>query len=199
MKPLTVPRTEYKRTKHSRRRKQVLDAAAALFAERGYFATTMQDIADRLGMRPGSLYHYFRSKEDALAEVCRISGLAFVDNMKAIIATDEPAATRIRDGIAAHVDSRWRDYLANFTLNRRNVPPATVPEMQQIARDYMAQWIKLIGEARAEGAVRKDLDAKTTATALVAMCNGVAAQAPASSPRIAEAIYTLFMAGAEAA
>lgn len=196
MKPLTVPRTEYKRQKHSRRRQQVLDAAATLFARNGYFATTMQDIANRLEMRPGSLYHYFRSKEDALAEVCRISGNAFIDNMKTIIARDAPADARIRDGIAAHVDTRWRDYLANFTLNRRNVPAVTVPEMQQIAKDYTAEWIRLIGEAQAAGTLRADQDAKNLALALIALCNGLAAQATASTPKLTETIYGIFLDGA---
>ena len=50
------------RQKEDRRRSDILDAAAAVFAERGYFNTSMKDIADRLGMQPGSVYHYYPSK-----------------------------------------------------------------------------------------------------------------------------------------
>ncbi len=52
----------------------ILERSAALFAARGYAATTMQDIADALGLSRPSLYHYFRSKDEILAHL--IDGLA---------------------------------------------------------------------------------------------------------------------------
>lgn len=48
-----------------RRAGEVLEAAAAVFAERGFHGASTQDIADRLGMRQASLYYYFTSKEAA--------------------------------------------------------------------------------------------------------------------------------------
>ena len=50
-----------------RRRREVLDAAATAFAEKGYLGASIKDIADRLGVRQASLYYYFPSKEAALA------------------------------------------------------------------------------------------------------------------------------------
>jgi AcrR family transcriptional regulator len=47
----------------------VLDAAARLFAERGYAAASMRDIAEACGMLPGSLYYHFAAKEDLLVAV----------------------------------------------------------------------------------------------------------------------------------
>jgi AcrR family transcriptional regulator len=52
----------------------ILDRSAALFAARGYAATSMQDIAEALGLSRPSLYHYFGSKEEILANL--IEGLA---------------------------------------------------------------------------------------------------------------------------
>jgi AcrR family transcriptional regulator len=48
-------------------RQDLLDAAAELFTERGYAATSTRAIADRAGLRQASLYHYFGGKEDILA------------------------------------------------------------------------------------------------------------------------------------
>ncbi|GIP40063.1 putative HTH-type transcriptional regulator YuxN [Paenibacillus sp. J31TS4] len=48
-----------------------MEAAAACFAEKGYNTTSIQDIADRLEMAKGSLYFYFRSKEDLLVAICK--------------------------------------------------------------------------------------------------------------------------------
>lgn len=48
------------------RDREVIDAAAEVFARRGYAAATVQDVADALGILKGSLYHYIKTKEDLL-------------------------------------------------------------------------------------------------------------------------------------
>ena len=48
-------------------RAEILDVAAELFAERGYDATSLREIAERLGITKAALYYYFRSKDDILA------------------------------------------------------------------------------------------------------------------------------------
>ncbi len=60
-----------KKTRSNNRLQAVLAAAAELFATRGYKATTMRDIAATTGMRPGSLYYHFESKQDLLLEIYR--------------------------------------------------------------------------------------------------------------------------------
>lgn len=52
-----------------KRRAHVIETAALMFHEKGYEATTIQDIADAVGLLKGSLYYYFASKEDLLFEV----------------------------------------------------------------------------------------------------------------------------------
>ncbi len=47
----------------SERHRAILEAAASLFAERGYAATSVRDIGERVGLLGGSLYHYIKSKE----------------------------------------------------------------------------------------------------------------------------------------
>ena len=52
-------------------RAQILRAAADLFRERGYQASTVEHIAARLGMSKASLYTHFRAKEEMLAAISR--------------------------------------------------------------------------------------------------------------------------------
>ncbi|MDO7833449.1 TetR/AcrR family transcriptional regulator [Sphingobium sp. HBC34] len=56
--------------KHSARRQQAIDAAAAIFARVGYHGASTRAIADALGIKVASLYFHIGSKEDALAEIC---------------------------------------------------------------------------------------------------------------------------------
>lgn len=53
------------------RREALLDAAAAMFAAKGYDGTSIRDIAGAVGMLPGSIYYHFKSKEDLLLAVYR--------------------------------------------------------------------------------------------------------------------------------
>lgn len=59
---LPLPQQE----RSSRKRQQLLDTALILFRERGYEATTIEDIAQQAGVAIGSFYHYFRSKRQML-------------------------------------------------------------------------------------------------------------------------------------
>jgi TetR/AcrR family transcriptional regulator, cholesterol catabolism regulator len=65
------PTTERRRTRpvSSARRDAVLELAAELFAEKGFRATTVRDIADAAGVLSGSLYHHFDSKESIVDEL----------------------------------------------------------------------------------------------------------------------------------
>ncbi len=65
------------REKRRRRRAQILSAALRAFREQGYHATTLEHIAERLGVRKTALYHYFPDKE-ALLYACHLESLAQV-------------------------------------------------------------------------------------------------------------------------
>lgn len=72
----TTP-SQHVREKRRRRRAEILHAALRAFREKGYHGTTLEDIADRLGVRKAALYHYFPDKE-ALLYACHAAGLAEV-------------------------------------------------------------------------------------------------------------------------
>lgn len=75
----------------SDRHREILEAAAVLFAERGFAATSVRDIGEKVGLLGGSLYHYIRSKE---ALFVRIHDLALQTGERrlreAITRTDDP-------------------------------------------------------------------------------------------------------------
>src|SRR5436190_14652802 len=78
-----------------RRSAEIIDAAAHVFAERGYHGATTQDIADVLGIRQASLYYYFSSKEVALEVVCVRGVEGFVETGRAIAEGPGTAAERL--------------------------------------------------------------------------------------------------------
>ncbi len=56
--------------KPAERRAEIVTSARRLFQTRGYEATSMQDVMTDLGIAKGTIYHYFRSKEELLDAVC---------------------------------------------------------------------------------------------------------------------------------
>jgi AcrR family transcriptional regulator len=65
-------------------REQILDAAAALFAERGFAATTTRMIAERVGVRQASLYYHFAGKDELLIELLTTSVRPSLDAVRGI-------------------------------------------------------------------------------------------------------------------
>jgi AcrR family transcriptional regulator len=86
------------------RAEEVYAAALRLFREKGYHATSMQDIAQAVGLYKGSLYHYIGGKEDLLAQVFERGMGTLLDDVE-VIASDTTLApsTQLRLIVTAHV------------------------------------------------------------------------------------------------
>ena len=56
--------------RYQHQRLAAIRSAASVFAEKGFHGSSTKDIAERMGIKQGSLYYYFKSKEEALGEVC---------------------------------------------------------------------------------------------------------------------------------
>lgn len=87
------------------RRDDVLEAAAALFATKGYAATSIRDIARQVGILSGSLYYHFASKEEILLEA-HARGVAQVTQavQAAVSACDDGPWDRMAVACRAHLD-----------------------------------------------------------------------------------------------
>ncbi len=112
-------------TKRQAVREQILRTAADLFRERGYRATTLDDIAARLGMSKASLYTYFRAKEAMLAAISRETIEAFTRELGLILASRLPPEDKLRRVVRQHV--RFvianRSFLTVFFSEEANLPP----------------------------------------------------------------------------
>ncbi len=97
-----APRHKIFKGNASSRRLEIIEAAATLFRERGFRATSMRDIAGQVGMLSGSLYHHFHSKEELFLEV---HDLAL-----------QSAADLIAEAVADHADPWERLEAASIRL-----------------------------------------------------------------------------------
>ena len=99
-----------------KRRKEIVAAAARLFAEQGFNGTSMDDIAKELGILKGSLYYWIESKEALLGEV--LAGSPMLEEIalgQKIMLRKIPASERLRLMIHAHIDA-WTANPHNFSV-----------------------------------------------------------------------------------
>ncbi|WP_420422401.1 TetR/AcrR family transcriptional regulator [Simkania sp.] len=71
--------------KPQERKMEIIDAAHDLFQEKGYDTVTMQDVMNQLGIAKGTIYHYFRSKEELLEVVIEKISEKMIHKMRAAI------------------------------------------------------------------------------------------------------------------
>jgi AcrR family transcriptional regulator len=169
-----VPRAKsaHVTAKRHRRRDQVLDAAAAVFAAKGFHDATTRDIADRVGLLPGSLYYYFDSKEAALVAVCERTGRRYVEAMAGILDGPPPVARLLREAIRSHMVSNRRELVHVFAFRRHDLPGGAAARLARLAADYTGQWEALLARGVAAGEFPPSLDCARTAVAILSMCNG---------------------------
>src|SRR5438552_16832374 len=85
------------------RRAEILRRAADAFREKGFHGAASRDIAATLGMTPGNLYYYFKSKDDLLYFCQRQALTRLLAGARKILADDLPPQIRLRELVQAHV------------------------------------------------------------------------------------------------
>ena len=83
-------------------REEVLDAATEAFIQRGYAATSIDDVADRLGCTKGRVYHYFRTKGELFLGVHRRALDMAIQAVEPISKSSGPASGRLYEMVVAH-------------------------------------------------------------------------------------------------
>jgi len=85
------------------RRKEIFRSLGLVLRERGLASLTMQDIADRLGMTKGSLYYYFKDKQDLLYQ-CHLACMSVsLDALAHAKVSRRPPAARLRVVLTQHI------------------------------------------------------------------------------------------------
>lgn len=172
------------------RRRQIVAAAAVCFARRGFHRATMPEICAEAGLSPGTVYRYFRSKEDlieALVEQDRAESLALMQGLAA--APDLRAA--IRDGVAETLAAVGDPAEAAVYLEV-GAEAARNPRVGAIVRRHdesvTGELTALLRRAQERGEVAAGLDPRVAAEVISALVDGLISR-KALAPEIDLARY----------
>lgn len=188
---------------HGNLRRALLDAALALFAERGHHDFTLRELARVAGVTHNAPYRHFASKADVLAAL-RDEGLAKL--AEAEHAALEAAGPSPRERVQALGESYVRFALEQPTLFRLvlSAPLEEGEANKARASESYRLLERTLEEARRAGAVRQDLSARELALASWAFVHGVATllasgrlpATPAAVKRTVALLSTVFFEGA---
>ena len=156
------------RPKKDDKRARILQAAVKVFARKGYFAARVSEIAKRAGVADGTIYLYFRGKEDILVSLFdEVMTAHLVQARAELEATPGPADRLLR--IAEHhlrVLGENRDLAVVFQVELRQSTKFMERFTASWLRDYFQLLYGVIEEGQRAGLFRADLPRKVAAKAL---------------------------------
>jgi AcrR family transcriptional regulator len=140
--------------KYDAKRQEVIDIAARVFAEKGYHATSIDDLQAATGMRRGGLYHYMEGKEDLLLAIHERFIEPLLANAREIVAEDLPAEETLRRLARALMNdiARYRDQVTVF-LHEWRVLQGTAEwgHVHEARREFEATIASVLERGQREG------------------------------------------------
>jgi AcrR family transcriptional regulator len=142
-------------------RDRILLEAARLFRHHGYAATTLREVADASGIKAGSIYYHFESKDQILGEVLDKGIVAVIDSVRQRVDA-LPAKATARQRVAAAIEGHLWGLLHHGDFTSANIrvygqiPPAAKNRHRKIRREYADYWDRLLEDALQRGELRAD-------------------------------------------
>ena len=137
---------------------KILNSAGAVFAEHGFYKATISQIAARAGVADGTLYLYFKNKDDILYQYLSFKiGLVF-EKMNAAVAKGTDAESKLRNMIRCHLEEFQRDQnMAIVFQSEVRYLRDTKSQVKDISKTYFDLLSDIIEQGQIEGSMRQDL------------------------------------------
>ncbi|OGO49028.1 MAG: hypothetical protein A2Z30_07920 [Chloroflexi bacterium RBG_16_64_43] len=181
-------------------REEILAAAAQIFREKGYHATSMQDIAEAVNLQKGSLYHHIRSKEEILASLLDRALDLLILSMQEVMASPLSVEEKLRSAMRMYADNIavHSDLAAVLLLEYRNLSPRLRARHMGRRDRFEALWRELLRQGMQQGVFRTS-DEKLVALAILGVQNWMLtwyrAEGPLSAAELSNRFADLFLNG----
>jgi len=151
----------YKRKFRAENKKRlILQVANAVFAEKGFQEATISQIARKANIAEGSIYDYFKNKEDLLFSIPEERMESFLSGLQEHLKGIQGALEKLRKLIWYHLDfyERNQDYTRILLLDLRQNPRFNQSRAYGMIRQYSGMILRMIEEGKKEGSIRKEVD-----------------------------------------
>lgn len=152
------------------KRERTIEAAVELFYERGYENTTLDAVAERLGVTKPFIYAHFGSKAELLAEICARGIASSTEAIDSVLGMELPPTEKLallgERFVTAVLKSQM--HIAIFTREEKNLAPEDFTRISEMRRAFDAKLVKLLEEGIARGEFQIE-DARVAALAIGGM------------------------------
>ncbi len=145
--------------KEKSKRQAIREAAARLFRDKGYSATSMRDLARAVELKAPSLYNHIKSKEEILQQICFDNAHRFLHGMQTVETMEATAAQKVRELLRLHIYIATEDFTSVTAFNDewRHLSEPHLSEFKALRRDYENRF-RVIIEAGIRSGEFKALD-----------------------------------------
>ncbi len=157
-------------------RQEILRTAARLFQQRGYDATSMNDVAGALKLSKGGLYHHFQGKDEILFEIMNHAMEITEERVLAPVRAIQDPVERLRSLIRRHIEVVLspRDREITVMLHENHpLPPGLRKRINQRKKEYVHFVENLIEEVQQARHAKSTVSPRAAAFALLGMINWI--------------------------
>jgi TetR/AcrR family transcriptional regulator, cholesterol catabolism regulator len=150
----------------------IVAAAAALFREKGFAASSMRDLADKVGVEAASLYNHIKSKSEILQDICFNVANRFMTHLEKVETGNTSAIGKIETILRFHIHSMIHNYEEVYVSDRewKHLEDPYLSNFQTLRRTYRKRFAAIIEE----GIKNKELKNIDAPTAVLIMLHAVA-------------------------
>jgi AcrR family transcriptional regulator len=141
------------------RRADLIRVSARLFREKGFDGTTVRDIADAVGMRSGSPFYHFKSKQEILAAVMEEGLVAGLAETERIVASDLPPREKFQALVRSHLETvlaEGHDFIPVLLYDWRTLNPDLQARIIDLKDRYDHLWQQMLGQLKQAKLIRSD-------------------------------------------
>jgi TetR/AcrR family transcriptional regulator, cholesterol catabolism regulator len=155
------------------RKEQVIRSAAELFREKGYAASSMRDLAQKLGIEAASLYSHIKSKEEILQHLCFDMAAEFRKSLMDVEKKSVSATEKLKLGIIGHIQVMAKDLTASavFMNEHRHLSLPHLREFLLLRINYINRFKTIIEEGTRNGEFKETIDKKLAVMTLFSSLN----------------------------
>jgi AcrR family transcriptional regulator len=188
-------------TKGLSTRAAITDVAVRLFSERGYSGTTMRDIAEAVGVLPGSLYAHIESKETLLLEIVSHGIAQFLAVEKSLEGSRESPEALLRKAIRGHIEVVAKDPERSLVVFHqwRFLSEPNLASAVAMRRRYANGFVKIVNAGKAAGVFSPGLDTRIAVFGILGALNWIpewySPDGPSNAAEIADQLAAVLLNG----
>lgn len=156
------------------RRDVIIKTAAEIFKEKGYKATSMRELAEKVGVEAASLYNHIKSKTELLHDVCFNVANRFLEHLNEIENANTPVIEKIDTLIRFHIHQMIENYEEVFVSDRewRHLSEPYLSNFHNQRRNYRKRFANIIEQGILQNEIKK-IDAPTAVLIILHAITGL--------------------------